>query len=94
MLGRRINAEHNSQVSTIREETSILPFLRFGDHWKDNFKHNTGGAKTIPKIILSQIKLGLKIVSHLIHECHGKINSAFKQSWDKEWFQLQAGISL
>ena len=51
-------------------------------------------AKNIPKIILSQINLGLKIVSHLIHECPGKINSAFKQRWDKEWFQLQAGISL
>ena len=34
-------------------------------------------------IILSQINLGLKIVSHLIHECPGKINSAFNQSWDK-----------
>ena len=51
-------------------------------------------AKNIPKTILSQINLGLKIVSHLIHECPGKINSAFNQSWDKEWFQLQAGISL
>ena len=51
-------------------------------------------AKNIPKIILSQINLGLKIVSHLIHECPGNINSAFNQSWDKEWFQLQAGISL
>ena len=30
----------SSQVSTIREERSILPFLRFWDHWKDNFKHN------------------------------------------------------
>ena len=44
--------------------------------------------------MLSQIKLGLKIVSHLIHECPDKINSAFNQSWDKEWFQLQAEISL
>ena len=25
-----------SQVSTKREETSILPFLRFWAHWKDN----------------------------------------------------------
>ena len=50
-------------------------------------------AKNIPKIILSQINLGLKIVSHLIHECPGKIDSAFNQSWDKELFQLQAGIS-
>ena len=40
-------------------------------------------AKNIPKINLSQINLGLKIVSHLIHECPGKINYAFKQSWDK-----------
>ena len=47
------------------------------------------------KLSPSQIDLGLKIVSHLsIHECPGKINSAFNQSWDKEWFQLQAGISL
>ena len=30
----------NLQVSTVREETSFLPFLRFWDHWKDNFKLN------------------------------------------------------